>query len=55
MNFLPLDAKDKIYGDCYMHIMIKQAFRQKKHFLVAKVQSRDRPLFTSNLDVDEDQ
>ena len=39
VEFLPLSSIDPIYSS-YFHLMIKEAFRDHKHFIVAKIKSR---------------
>ena len=39
-NFLPLNTTDPLYNNCLMHLMIKEAFRNGKEFVCAKVSSR---------------
>lgn len=39
-NFLPLSSTDPLYNNCIMHIMIKEAFRNGKAFVCARVMSR---------------
>ena len=42
---MPLNQIDCVYNRCYMHIMIKEAFRQGKNFIVAKVNSLSEATF----------
>lgn len=35
VSFMPLSNTDCVYNGCFMHIMIKEAFRNGKDFIVA--------------------
>ena len=46
-DFLDLDEVDCIYGSIFA-LMIKEAFRDDKHFIVAKLKSRGSDKFVQN-------
>ena len=44
VTYLSLDENDAIYSSSFA-LMIKEAFRDDKHFIVAKLQSRSSDTF----------